>query len=355
MRVGVNPFKRDLGRGTAYEPKAITVGILTFTPFLTGYYAEKLEVLKICLQSLQANTTVPFDLLVVDNGSCEEAVQYLQELHQSGDIQYLLLSSENLGVYGGTERIFHTAPGQIIAYSQDDIFFHPNWLERSLEVLDTFPDVGFVTGCPVRHSYNTAYSNVATKIPKKYADISTHTDHWQVEFDILYAESTGEPPGEYIRRNRNKVVPLYERDGIKAFPLGAHFQFLICKKVALQTLPFPYTGHAMGGTNNPQGLGFTDIFDAVLDGKGYAKYSTSEVCTEHMGNMLSVRVRELANRLKDSKKTLRKERIGLTTWQHLIVLIFRLPLLRLIPSWVTRWMERISYWKRLREINKDRV
>jgi hypothetical protein len=354
MRVGVNPFKRELGRGAAYEPKSVTVGVLTFIPFLTGYYAEKLELLKICLQSLRANTKMPFDLLIVDNGSCEEAVQHLLELYGRGEIQYLLLSSENLGVYGGTERIFRAAPGEIVAYSQDDIFFHPGWLENSLEILETFPDVGFVTGCPVRQSYDTEYSQSAAAIPAKHAHVAVHGDRWRPEFDTLYAESTGEPPGEYLRRNEDKVVPLYEISGVEAFPVGAHFQFVIRKSIAMQTLPFPFTGNTMGGSLNPEGLKFTDIFDAVLDRQGYAKYSTPQIFTEHMGNVLSQRVRELWAGIEGADKLRTSQPVGLTTWQRLVVLAFKIPVLRLFPSWVTTSMERVSYWKRLREIGRDR-
>jgi glycosyltransferase involved in cell wall biosynthesis len=354
LRVGINPFKRELGRGSAYEPKSVTVGVLTFVPFLTGYYAEKLEILKICLRSLQANTTTPFDLLVVDNGSCDEAVQCLLELYGRGEIQYLLLSSENLGVYGGTERIFRAAPGEIVAYSQDDIFFHPGWLESSLEILETFPDVGFVTGCPVRQSYDTDYSRSAAEVPAKHAHVVVHGDRWRTEFDTVYAESTGESPVEYVRRNKGKVVPLYEVEGVEAFPVGAHFQFVIRKDVAMQALPFPFTGNTMGGSSNPEGLRFTDVFDAVLDRQGYAKYSTPEIFTEHLGNVLGPRVQELSARLEGTDRDRDAPAARLGTWQRLVVFFFRLPLLWRLPHWVTTSMERVSYWKRLHQIDRDR-
>ena len=52
---------------------------------------------KACLGSLHAHTTMPFDLLVFDNASCEEVREYLSAEHAAGRIRYLTLSEENLG------------------------------------------------------------------------------------------------------------------------------------------------------------------------------------------------------------------------------------------------------------------
>ena len=52
MRVGQNPakFVKDVKK-----PERITVAVLTYVPFISGYYAEMLDVIKICLDSLIAN------------------------------------------------------------------------------------------------------------------------------------------------------------------------------------------------------------------------------------------------------------------------------------------------------------
>jgi len=42
-----------------------------------------LDVLRLCLGSLLANTPRPFDLLVFDNGSCEPVVEYLKGLRDA--------------------------------------------------------------------------------------------------------------------------------------------------------------------------------------------------------------------------------------------------------------------------------
>ena len=40
--------------------------------------------------------------------------------------------------------------GEIIAYTDSDVLFSPKWLSGSVEILETFPNVGMVTARPFR-------------------------------------------------------------------------------------------------------------------------------------------------------------------------------------------------------------
>src|SRR5512139_870617 len=97
MRIGQNPAKnvKDVAR-----PARITVAVLNYIPFMSGFYAEQLDVLKVCLESIRESADLPYDLLVFDNASCEEVRQYLLDEHQAGRIQFLFLSEKNLGKGG---------------------------------------------------------------------------------------------------------------------------------------------------------------------------------------------------------------------------------------------------------------
>ncbi len=50
MRKGQNPakFVKDVPR-----PQRITVALLNSIPFLSGFYAETLDVLKVCMESIE--------------------------------------------------------------------------------------------------------------------------------------------------------------------------------------------------------------------------------------------------------------------------------------------------------------
>ncbi|MCK4901517.1 MAG: glycosyltransferase family 2 protein, partial [Anaerolineales bacterium] len=103
MRVGQNPAKSI---NQVPQPQNITVAVITYIPFLSGFYTQSLDVLQICLESLWDSTNMPYDLLVFDNASCPEVRTYLQEAHQQERIQYLVLSDKNVGKGGAWNFIF---------------------------------------------------------------------------------------------------------------------------------------------------------------------------------------------------------------------------------------------------------
>jgi glycosyltransferase involved in cell wall biosynthesis len=147
MRLGQNPAKSI--RHVA-QPEKVTVAVTAYIPFLGGYYTHSFEVLKVCLGSILANTDQPFDLMVFDNASCPEVVRFLETLREQGKIQFLILSSKNVGKVGAWNTIFGAAPGEYIAYSDMDVYYYPGWLSKHLAVFDAFPEAGTVAGLPRR-------------------------------------------------------------------------------------------------------------------------------------------------------------------------------------------------------------
>ena len=147
MRKGQNPAKfiKDVRR-----PERVTVALLNYIPFLSGFYAETLDVLKVSLESMRRDAGLPFDLMVFDNGSCPEVRDFLVKEKEEGRIQYLILAEKNMGKGGAWNVILAGAPGEIIAYTDSDVLFSPKWLSRSVEILEAFPSVGMVTARPFR-------------------------------------------------------------------------------------------------------------------------------------------------------------------------------------------------------------
>lgn len=115
-RIGINPNR---GQKSEYRPSRITLAMLTYLPNQAGYFAERLAVTRLSLESLIAHTPQPHDLIVFDNGSCPELVSYLCHLRDQGLINYLILSGSNIGKISALQVIFRTSPGEIVAYSDD--------------------------------------------------------------------------------------------------------------------------------------------------------------------------------------------------------------------------------------------
>ena len=65
-RHGVSPTRNKVSE---YRPTSVTVAVLTYLPQSEGYYRHRLDVLRLCLESLIQTAADACDLLVFDNGS----------------------------------------------------------------------------------------------------------------------------------------------------------------------------------------------------------------------------------------------------------------------------------------------
>jgi glycosyltransferase involved in cell wall biosynthesis len=275
-RLGVNPAR---GKTSTYQPARVTVAVLTYLPHLEGYFRHKLDVLRLSLTSILAHTTPEYDLLVFDNGSCAPVVDELRSLHAAGKIDYLVLSARNLGKIGAFKVMFQAAPGEIVAYSDDDIFFYPGWLEAALEILAVYPRVGMVSGVPVRDAAERARQSLEAWIGQKPAALIVSSEHripddWEAD----WAMSTGREPRAHLARIQNQPDLTLEFRGVKAFGSASHFQFVAPKEVLLRALPEEWSGQLMG-----QML----ALDEAIDAQGYLRLSTVERYTRHVGNLLN--------------------------------------------------------------------
>ncbi|MDH5506290.1 MAG: glycosyltransferase family 2 protein [Anaerolineae bacterium] len=278
-RIGINPTR---GKVTAYRPARVTVAMLTYIPDLQGYFRHRLDVLKLALASLQAHTRTPHDLLVFDNGSCAPVVDFLREARDAGVVDYLLLSSRNLGKIGAFKVMFSAAPGEIIAYTDDDILFYPGWLAAHLEVLQAFPKVGMVSGVAVRDRAARASQTLQGLMDNPAPDLSITRqrripDDWEAD----WAVSVGRDPAEHLLATQGEQEIVLQQDGVEAFGTASHFQFVAPKEVIRQALPPDWSGKLMGEMVE---------LDEAVDALGYLRLSTVGRYVRHLGNALSPQV-----------------------------------------------------------------
>ncbi|MHC1771403.1 MAG: glycosyltransferase family A protein [Flexilinea sp.] len=235
MRIGQNPAKylKEVAK-----PARVTVAVLNYIPFTSGFYAEMPEVLKACLDGIRTGTTdVDYDLMVFDNGSCDEIKQYLLEEQAKGTIQYLIFSEKNLGKGGAWNMILEGAPGEIIAYTDNDCLFSPGWLSKSLEILETYPNVGMVTARPFRT--NPDFYTGTLDWAKTTEGVQLESGQlvpYEVfrEFDLSLGQSEEEIRAHYESTGDYKLI--YK--GIPAMAGASHWQFTAYKSVLSEFLPF---------------------------------------------------------------------------------------------------------------------
>ena len=328
MRKGQNPakFVKDVAR-----PERITVALLNYIPFLSGFYAETLDVLKVCLESMRKDAGLPFDLMVFDNGSCAEVREFLVKEKEEGRIQYLILSEKNMGKGGAWNVILAGAPGEIIAYTDSDVLFSPNWLSRSVEILETFPNVGMVTARPFRTppefyqaTLKWARDNAKLEegqfIPwETFLEFNLSLGQTEEENRKVYSETrdwriTMSLRGE--RSSRRSNLPLNEEtasqsalaatsaDEVVAYAGASHWQFTAYKSTLQQFLPFEM--------DKP--MGQVRQLDKRMNDAGLLRLMVSDPLAMNMSNTLGYLRGELkggeSRYVKNATRPPKKKRIS---------------------------------------------
>ena len=306
MRKGQNPakFVKDVAR-----PERITVALLNYIPFLSGFYAETLDVLKVCMESMRKDAGLPFDLMVFDNGSCAEVRDFLVKEKEDGRIQYLILAEKNMGKGGAWNVMLAGAPGEIIAYTDSDVLFSPKWLSRSVEILETFPNVGMVTARPFRTPPEFIESTL------QWAQHAKHTTleegqfiPWEtfLEFNLSLGQTEEENKKVYAEtrdwkitfRPLEKTSGLRERSaaqskGVVAYAGASHWQFTAYKSSLQQFLPF----------DMDKPMGQVRQLDKRMNDAGLLRLMVSDPLAMNMSNTLGYLRGELGKESGNERRT----------------------------------------------------
>jgi glycosyltransferase involved in cell wall biosynthesis len=296
MRKGQNPakFVKDVSR-----PERITVALLNYIPFLSGFYAETLDVLKVCLDSMRKEAGPPFDLMVFDNGSCPEVRDFLIKEKEEGRIQYLILAEKNMGKGGAWNVILAGAPGEIIAYTDSDVLFSPKWLSRSVEILETFPHVGMVTARPFRTPPEFFESTL------KWARDNAKLEEgqfiqWEIflEFNLSLGQTEEENRKVYAETKDWRI----QYKGVTAMAGASHWQFTAYKSTLQQVLPF----------DMDKPMGQVRQLDKRMNDAGLLRLMVSDPLAMNMSNTLGYLRGELGKEnatVKSKKRASLKRRV----------------------------------------------
>jgi glycosyltransferase involved in cell wall biosynthesis len=306
MRKGQNPakFVKDVAR-----PERVTVALLNYIPFLSGFYAETLDVLKVSLESMRKDAGLPFDLMVFDNGSCPEVRDFLVKKKEEGRIQYLILSEKNMGKGGAWNVMLAGAPGEIIAYTDADVLFSPNWLSRSVELLETFPNVGMVTARPYRTSPEMYEGTL------KWARENAVLDEGQfipwetfLEFNLSLGQTEEENVKVYAETSDWRI----QYKGVTALAGASHWQFTAYKSTLQQFLPF----------DMDKPMGQVRQLDKRMNDAGLLRLMVSDPLAMNMSNTLGYLRGELKNGEKKKRVSIGKRVLEIGPVKKILLAVY---------------------------------
>jgi len=135
---------------TGAEEKLVSIVILAH---------NQLPYTKQCLDSIRQHTTVPYELIIVDNGSTDGTAEYLTEFGerwresaaQAGDSKSdrcravkVLRHDRNLGYAAGNNSGIAAADGSHILLLNNDVVVTPGWLGRLTRFAEWDPRIGIV-------------------------------------------------------------------------------------------------------------------------------------------------------------------------------------------------------------------
>ena len=274
MRIGHNParFVEKVA-----QPAEITVTVVNCIPFLSGYYEQSLDVLKLVVDSLHTTREEahPYDVMIFDNHSCAEVRGYLKEASEQGKIQYLIFSDTNIGKIGAWNFMFGAAQGKYVVFSDGDIFFRPGWLQASLELFEIFPNVGMVTARPYRASekYSTATFDWAHKQGDGVLEEGGFLD-WETVWE--HGRSIGVSEEQARSDFPNGVDYRLTYHGKIAYIGASHFQFMTRRDLLKSVTPIP----------SEQPMRGERALDIAFDEMKYLRLNTEKAFVMHMGNRL---------------------------------------------------------------------
>lgn len=99
---------------------------------------------RMCVEALEkSNTNFKFEIIVVDNNSHDESVDFLKQAHQEGRIT-LVQSRVNLGYGKGNNLGAEYARGKYIMICNPDVFVQEDSLQKMLSYLEEQPKVGLL-------------------------------------------------------------------------------------------------------------------------------------------------------------------------------------------------------------------
>jgi GT2 family glycosyltransferase/Tfp pilus assembly protein PilF len=154
---------------------------------------NQLEYTRKCLDSIFEHTKTPFELIVVDNGSTDGTVEFLEsEISGTGHAVRIeiIKNNENKGFAGGNNQGMAVARGDYVLLLNNDVVVTPGWLERMLSCAEKRPEIGIVGP---RSNYVSGPQRVQT------INYDTHTLKGLVGFSNKFADEHGGQVQQVLR------------------------------------------------------------------------------------------------------------------------------------------------------------
>jgi len=270
MRVGFNPNKDKVLSKSDYNHQVI---VPVYIPHQNDYFKDSFQILQLCLESLFKTCHDKTYITIVNNGSCIEVVNYLNQLQQEAKLQEVIHTT----AIGKLNAILKGLSGHqipLITISDADVLFLNNWQKATYEVFEAFPKAGVVSPVPnsklLRH--NTANVIGSTLFSKNTAFTYVTAKHAMISF----AKSIG---NESLYKEIHLKKQLTITKETTTALIGAGHFVATYKGVSFDVLKQRFSTYSLGGDSEKL------LLDKPATDLGLWRLSTQNNYAYHLGNV----------------------------------------------------------------------
>lgn len=153
MRIGFNPNNHsDLNILSTSHRVIIPV----YIPNNTDYFADSLNVFKVCMASLLKTINSDTAITIISNGSSAEVNNFINELQYDKKIDRVIFNTQNIGKINSIVAEARACSESYITFADADVFFDKDWLKQTYSIFKNFPKAGYVSTNPVPDGYGFA-------------------------------------------------------------------------------------------------------------------------------------------------------------------------------------------------------
>lgn len=268
MRIGNNPNK-DQKIVTNYFIHQVIIPV--FIPNFEGYFKDSFTILKHCLNSLFQSVHEQTMISIVNNGSCKEIVDYLNQLFEENKI-HEVIHTENLGKINSILKGLAGNNIKLVTISDADVLFLKNWQRETIKVFNNFPKAGVVGIVPLIKTFeyfssNLIFENLLSK-KLKFTQVKNLEAFKKFYYDIGWTEDN-------IQEYPQWILSL-DKNGIRAIVGSGHFVATYKKEIFDEIKT--YIGLKLGAESER-------YLDEKLLQKGLWRLTTEDNFAYHMGNL----------------------------------------------------------------------
>ena len=272
MAPAVDLDKEKIIYAPGYDPDARPAATLAIVTHYTHepYHRYRIPVVELCVSSMRAGVGAHgCELIIFDNGSTPDFKKKLRTFAPD-----VLVLSPNVGKQSAQQRMVELARGDVFCFSDDDVYHYPGWLDKHLEVLNTYPSPALVSGSPQRTATRWGVTT-NNWFAQRHPGIMKVGRFLSDESERMYARSIGRNEKAHITDTLGVDDCLFTYRGVKAWAYAHHMQFVTRRQDIIGILPPSMWLIDHGGE-----------WDRYMDMRKFLRLTTYTRCCLHIGNEL---------------------------------------------------------------------